>query len=500
MFIGGLDVGTTGCKLTVYDTSGLYISNSYVEYDVARSNGEHEIDANIIFESVCTVIKEIVKDYDLAAIGITTFGESFVAVDKKDGVLFPTMLYTDPRGEEECAVLCSEVGMNRLISILGVKPSSMYSLPKIMWLKNHHPEVYQNIDKIMLIEDFIVYKLTGKAQIDYSLAARTMGFDIINKCWSAEVFDAAGVDVRLMSKLVSTGSIAGCILPEMAEKLGLSSKTKIINGCHDQVASAIGAGVFETGQAVDGTGTVECVTPVFNTIPNNEQLYEEGYAVVPYIFDGTYVCYAFSFTGGSALKWYRDNFAKYEARLVKNLKKNIFAVLDSHMPNEPTNLLVLPHFSGAATPYMDYRAKAAILGLTLEHTGLDIYRALIEGVTFEILLNLEHLARFGICPQNLYATGGGAASSAWLQIKADILNRPITALAAKEVGTCGTCMLTAAAIGTVVDMHEAKEKFVKYEQTYKPIEKNAKIYARHYEAYKQIYKAIKPIVEGLTYE
>ena len=112
----------------------------------------------------------------------------------------------------------------------------------------------------------------------------------------------------------------------------------------------------------------------------------------------------------------------------------------------------------------------------------------MEGVTFEIMLNLEHLSGFGICPKTLYATGGGAASPAWLQIKADILNRPITALAAKEAGACGTCMLTAVAVGACADLHEAKEKFVRYEHTYTPIEKNVKIYARHYQAYKQIYK------------
>ena len=496
MLIGGLDVGTTGCKLTVYNDGGKFVHNEYVEYEVKRQNGEHEIDAGAIFDAVYTVIRKTCEKHpDLLAIGITTFGETFVALDEADNILLPSMLYTDPRGEAETKELCEKLGEEKITHIAGVKPHSMYSLPKIMWIKKNKPEVYGRIKRILLMEDYIVYMLTGKANIDYSLAARTLGLDIRKKCWSKEIFEAAGVDISLMSEPVKTGSLAGCVKKEIAEKLGVSCELKIVNGCHDQVAAAVGAGVFEVGMAVDGTGTVECVTPVFDKIPENKGIYEEGYSVVPYVFDGTYVCYALSFTGGATLKWYRDNFAKYENKIAEEQGENVYAKLDALVPDAPTDILILPHFSGAANPYMDSSSKAVIAGLTLEHTNYDLYKALMEGVTYEIMTNIEHLESFGINFDKLIATGGGASSPVWLQIKADILNRPVTALSAKEAGACGTCMMTAVAIGLCKSLEDARNIFVVEKKQYLPNAEKTEIYKKKYGAYKKLYKAVRPIIE-----
>lgn len=488
MIIGGIDVGTTGCKLTAYDDKGNYIYNSYKEYNVTRKNGEHEIDTEAIFEAVCEIIQDTCQKYELSAIGVTTFGETFAALDEDDKVLLPSMLYTDPRGEEECKMLCKALGETELIGISGVKPHAMYSLPKIMWIKNNRPEVYKKIKRVLLMEDYIVYKLTGNCYIDYSLAARTMAFDIKNKCWSEKILDAAGIDKNILSTPVPAFNIAGDMKYTLCEKLGIKNGIKIINGCHDQVAAAVGSGVLAPGQAVDGTGTVECVTPVFDKIPENEQLYNEGYSVVPFVYDGTYVCYALSFTGGAVLKWFRDNLS---------LEKD-YAVLDKSVPGNPTGLLVLPHFAGAANPYMNNNSKAAILGLTLEHTNADIYKALMEGVTYEIMTNIEHLEGFGIHPEKLIATGGGASSDVWLQIKADILNRPVTSLSAKEAGACGTCMMVCVALGIFKNLEEAKKYFVKENKTFYPNPENVDIYKKYYKAYKQIYKAVRPITEELN--
>ena len=485
MIIGGLDVGTTGCKLTAYDDKGNYIYNSYKEYEVSRQGGEHEIDASVIFDAVCHVIRDTAEKYELSAIGVTTFGETFTMLDENDNVLMPSMLYTDPRGGDECVALCNAMGEERLTYITGVKPHQMYSLPKIMWIKNNYPDLFAKVSRIVLMEDYIVYMLCGNATIDYSLAARTMALDIREKCWSSEVLSAAGIDEKLLSVPVPTGNLAGEIKPDIAEKLGIKNAVKIVNGAHDQVAAAVGSGVFEVGEAVDGTGTVECVTPVFDKIPENEQLYNEGYSVVPYVFDGTYVCYALSFTGGAVIKWFRDNLSGGKS----------YAELDASVKNEPTGLLVLPHFAGAANPYMDNGSKASIVGLTLEHTSDDIYKALMEGVTYEIMTNIEHLESFGITLNKLIATGGGASSPVWLQIKADILNRPVTSLSAKEAGSCGTCMMAGVAIGLYDNLYEAKKIFVKEKGAFMPNPANADKYKKYYEAYKDIYNSVRPIVK-----
>ncbi len=492
MYIGGLDIGTTGCKISVYDDRGGFVTNSYREYKVTRVEGDHSFDAEMIFEAVKEVIKEASGICEISAIGVTSFGESFVALDERDRALFPSMLYTDPRGEDECRALTERLGEKKLIEISGVKPNSMYSLPKLMYLKANFPEKYAKIKHVLLMEDYIVYKLSGVAAIDYSLAARTMALDIRSRQWSREIFNAAEIDMSLFSTPVPAGNVAGEMLESLKSELGIGHSLKIVNGSHDQVAATVGCGIFKPGEAMDGTGTVECIVPVFDSVPNNETLFEEGYSVVPFIHEGTYVCYALSFTGGAVLKWFRDNFAgNFEG------DGNIYAKLDSSVKNDPTGILVLPHFAGAANPYIDNGSRAAFVGLTLEHTASDLYKALMEGVTYEMRTNLEHLESFGIHPEKIYATGGGATSPVWMQIKADILNRPISSLSAKEVGACGTCMLVGVGIGLYSDLDEAKEVFVKEKTTCLPSGANSEIYDKYFKAYRSLYSAVRPIVGDL---
>lgn len=487
MYIGGLDVGTTGCKLTIYNEKGEFIQNFYREYEVTRKDRSQVICGQNIFDAVCDMIKAGAAECEISAIGVSTFGETFVALDENDNVLMPSMLYTDPRGYDECKALCDLLGEDTITKICCVKPHQMYSLPKLLWIKNNLPDVFAKIKRVLLIEDYIIYMLTGKAQVNYSLAARTMAFDVRKKCWSDEILSVAGIDKALLSTPVAPATIAGEIKPDIAKRLGIKNRVMMVNAAHDQVAAAVGAGVLESGQAMDGTGTVECVVPVFDKIPENEQLYREGYAIVPFAIDGKYVCYALSYTGGATIKWYRDKISAEKS----------YAVLDESVKDEPTGILIMPHFAGGANPYMDIESKAAFLGLTLEHTSADIYKALMEGVTYEMMINISHLEGFGIVPEKLYATGGGAASKVWLQIKADILNRPVTTLLAKEAGACGNCMLTGVAMGIYKDLFEAKKFFVKERKTFMPRENSR--YKKYFEAYKKIYGAVRPIIEEINF-
>jgi len=325
--------------------------------------------------------------------------------------------------------------------------------------------------------------LTGNAQIDRSLAARTMALDI-RKCeWSDELLDFAGIDKEKLSKVVLSGTVAGKVKESLAAELGLSD-TAVVNGCHDQVAAALGSGIIKSGLAVDGTGTVECVTPMFDGVPENQDIYEKNYPIVPYAFEGKYVTYALSYTGGAAIKWFKDNFASGVS----------YKELDSMIDNTPGSVLVMPHFAGGGNPYMDSFSKAAFLGVTLETTLSDLYKAVMEGVTYEMLMNLECLKESGISPKCLYATGGGASSSVWLQMKANILGVPITSLDAPEVGAAGTVILTGVAVGAFESIEKAVSVMVKENKTYYPDEKLHKEHMEIFKRYKEIYKAVRPIV------
>jgi xylulokinase len=499
MLIGGLDIGTTGCKLTVFDVAGNCLGQAYREYPVSRGQDESTVDAGALWQSVSEVISEIAGRYpDLAGIGITSFGESFVMIDENDRPFAPVMLYTDPRGKEERMTLEEKLGSRHIMEVSGLRPHEMYSLPKLMWVKNHEPAVFAKAKHVFLMGDYVAYMLTNETKIDYSLATRTMAFDIRNCRWSEEIFEAAGINPSLFSEPVPDGTAAGRIRPEIAAKTGLSPETRIIIGCHDQVAAAVGAGVFSDDLAVDGAGTVECLTPVFNGIPPMDAMYDGNYAIVPYVVPGTYVCYAFSYTGGALIQWCTETLAKKEKELVHKDGISVNEWLEqawiSKNGNEPSGMLVLPHFAGAATPYMDTGSKGAVLGLTMTTCVEDIYRACMEGVVYEMHLNEEHLAPARPKYKKLIATGGGAHSKVWMQMKADVLNCPITALETVNAGTVGCAMLTGVTLGIWSSLKEAAKTMVHEVKTYEPDVEMHEKYMKIYERYRRLYDAVRPLM------
>ena len=494
MRIAGLDIGTTGCKLTVFDKSGAYLDKAYCDYPVKRGSSEHEVDAEMIMEGVFAVIKEMTAKYpDIAGIGVTSFGETFVLTDENGKPLHNAMLYTDPRGKEECEELVQKMDGRTIASITGLKPHEMYSIPKLMWLKKHKSEIYSQAKHALLMEDFVVFRLTGNAQIDYSLATRTMAFDITKLDWSEEIFQLADVDMSLMSKPVPTGTSAGTVLPKIAQQTGLSEETQIVCVSHDQIAATVGAGVFSSDKAADGAGTVQCIIPVYDSLPELDIMYDGNYAVVPYVVPGKYVAYAFSYTGGALIQWCVDTLAKKEKEIAKGQGISVNELLEGEF-TEPTGLLVLPHFAGAATPYMDTGSKGAIVGLTTAHTVSDIYRACMEGVVYEVLLNMEHLQSSGIQFHMMHATGGGAKSEVWMQMKADMLNIPIAALETVDAGTVGSAMLTGIAIGCFENLDDAATHMVKQKKVYEPNLKMHEKYVKVYQRYKKLYEAVRPLV------
>lgn len=499
MRLAGLDIGTSGCKITVLEQNGTVSGRIYQDYTVSRTSSEHEINAAQIWHAVTEVLAKAAAEYkDITGIGVTSFGETFVLLDGNDRPLCNSMLYTDPRGNDECQHLTDILKVDifnmfndmkeNIPRTIGLTPHPMYSIPKLMWIKNNKPELYKKTSKVLLIGDYIVYMLTGKAQIDYSLASRTMAFNINNLEWSSEIMHAAGIDASLFSKPVPIGTKAGTIRRELAIKLGFSNDVSVISAGHDQVAAAAGCGVFDEHTAVDGAGSVQCITPVFSRESINDKLINGNYAVVPYVEPGKYVCYAFSFTGGALLKWFTENVANsaYPTEYAYSDKDSCLS--------EPTGILVLPHFSGAATPYMDSGSKGAIIGLTLSHTHRDIFNALMEGVCFEMRLNMDCLNDAGIRFERLRAAGGGANNRVWMQMKADILNIPVTALQSAEAGAVGSAMMSGVATGMFENLRSAAKIFTQEKETYYP---RAEMYEKYnivYEKYKKLYPAVRPFV------
>ncbi len=493
MKIAGIDIGTTGCKCSVYDENATFLCESYKEYEIITNNTEHSINPDMVFESVLEVLQNVAKTVNnISGICVTSFGEASVLVDEDDNVLMNSLLFTDPNGEEECRDFENKFGFEYTYSSTGLMPGKMYSAVKWKWIKENRPEIFKKCKHIFLFEDYIVYKLCGIRQIDYSLASRTMAFDVLNLEWNKDILDWAGVTKEQLPNLVPMGSSAAPLKSELKTKLGFENNPLIISGCHDQIAAAIGTGVLHNKMAVDGTGTVECITTVFDKKSNidKDTLSKSGYAIVPYIKD-TFVTYAFTYTGGAMLKWYRNQLSPLEAKQCESLGTSPYELYNTLTNiDHPSGLLVFPHFAGAGTPIMDKDATGTIMGLTLDTTKGQIYQGLMEGASYEMRINLDVLESSGIEVDKIYATGGGASSKEWLQIKADIYNKEVVSLGSAQSGTLGCIMFAAVACGLCTDLVDASKRFVHYEKTYMPRPNVVKEYEPLLAKYKAVHSTL----------
>lgn len=496
MALGGLDIGTSGCKCTVMSAEGKVLAASYRAYAVSRTAGSHEVDAGLLWEAVQQVVREAVQQSPEAveALCATSFGESCVLLDRAGEPLCPIMLYTDPRGGEESRLLETRLSPGRIYSLTGHSAGPAYFLPKLMWYARHCPELFAATARVLPVNAYIVYRLCGQAAVDYSLAARTMMLDIRRYDWCGEVLDAAEISRSLLPEVVQAGAAVGKIRRDLAAALGLSPDTKVVIGCHDQVAAAIGAGALHAGCAVNGSGTVECITPVFDRVPESPALQAGGFAIVPAV-RGLYVTYAYIYTGGALLQWCRDTFGAALARQAEREGRSLFELLDEGIRREPTGMLVLPHFAGAATPYMDNDATGAIIGLTVEKGFMDVYQAMMEGICYESRVSLELLRQAGITLDTMRATGGGSRSMAWNQMKADIWRITLDTLSVQEAGTVGSIMLAGLATGAYGSLEQAMA-MTDTAARFTP-SADADRFDAPFARYRRVYEAVRPLQERL---
>ncbi|WP_168120123.1 FGGY-family carbohydrate kinase [Paenibacillus sp. HB172176] len=490
----GLDIGTTGCKASLFNEEGALLSAAYMEYPTEQpGGGTYELDPERVWEAVRQVISEAllkVPGAEIRALSLSSLGEAVVPVDSDGRALGRAILYMDQRGIEQAAILERKVGKNRTMEITGVPLHPMFSLPKVMWIKQHQPEIYSKVWKFMPFGDYIAFLLTGRCATDYTMASRTMGLNVSAKQWDTVMFDAAGIEIGKFPELVQSGTPLGCIRQEIAEALGINADALVVAGGHDQACAALGAGILSTNQAVDGIGTVECITPAYSSPVLGSKMLEGRYNCAPHIIEGLYLTYAFNFTGGSLIRWYRDNFGHAAETEARARGVSEYDYLNSTAAVEPTDLLVVPHFAGSGTPYMNPDAKGTLYGLTLGTNAAQIYRALLEGVTYEMRYNLDCLKEAGIEVQALRAVGGGAKSDLWLQIKADIMNVPIERLSVSEAGTMGNIILAGTASGVYRSYEEAVRVLVKPVDIFEPEQPNQSRYEERYERYKRLSKAV----------
>jgi xylulokinase len=489
----GIDIGTSGCKAVIFDENGSQVSMAYREYDIiSKYPGWAELDTDEVIEKCFIVIRESaehLKPGSVAGLGISSQGEAFTLIDKDGRALCNALVSSDIRANETIGPWTEKFGEEKLYKITGHTPHPMFSLFKLLWIKENTPEIWSKAYKILCFEDLLQYRLGIKnPAMGWPLAGRTMLFDVVNHHWDQEILDKTGVRADQLSIPLQSGKIVGTVSKNIARDLNLGENTFVVTGGHDQPCSALGAGAIEPGIAVYASGTVECITPAFNKPIFTEELHRNNLCTYDHTAPGMYATVAFSLTGGNILKWFRDEFGASETEQAKRTNKDPYELLLERMPEEPSRLLVLPYFTPTGTPYFDVSVKGAILGLDLSVKREEIMKALLEGVAFEIKLNLEILRQSGYEVKELRVIGGGARSPRHLQLKADVIGRPITILDVTEAGCMGVAMLAKAG-HKKESVAQIAKNWIKPVSQIKP--QNHDFYNKKFSLYKNLYPALK---------
>ena len=495
MYIG-LDIGTSGTKAALIDGKGSVLRSHQVNYGFSNTAGGYrELDAVNVWNAAKSCLEAVGRGAEAKTIAVSALGEAIVLINESGEPLADGIAGTDIRGVQELEELREQFGLRVLTDLTGQNLSTIYSANKILWLKKHRPELLERAWKVLTFQDYIVYRLCRHAVIDYSMASRTMMFDINRKDWSEPLMRVVGMSREKFADTALGGTVAGVIVPSLAEELGLSRDIRIVVGTHDHIANAIGCGVCEAGSCADPVGTTEGLTAVLK----REQLTSdsiEKYQIScePFAVEGLYNTVAWQNTSGVLLKWF------VQEMVLKERPRDIlevFAQMNEQMKEEPTNLLVLPHFSGAATPYMDSASTGVILGLTLDTKREDIYKALMEGANYEMALIMDSLKAAGLQPKKFVATGG-ALSPQLLQMKADIMGLTVHTVKSRQTGVLGGAMLGAVAAGDFTSLKEAAAVMVEEDKCYEPDRARSRIYQEKLELYKKIYPAIAEISHGIV--
>jgi xylulokinase len=502
MSLLGIDIGTTGCKAIVFRVDGQVLGHAYREYPLIHPReGWAELDPDGLWACVSEAVNQAVDRAGpgdpVKALATSVQGEAVTPLARDGTILANSPVTFDGRTVAYLPEWEAKVGREEIFRITGMPLHPMYTLNKIMWWQRERPEVYDRAWKFLCYGDFALQRLGLTPAIDFSMAGRTMAFDLEKKVWSDRLLSVAGVDREKLPDALPAGTAVGVIPPAIAEELGLPPGVMGATGGHDQPCGALGAGISRAGMAMDATGTVECITPIFDRPVLSPQMQADNYCCYHHVVPGLYATIAFNFSGGSLLRWYRDNLGAKEIEEAQVSGLDVYDIMIGKAAGGPSRLLVLPHFTMTGTPWFDPASKGAILGLTLA-TGTDqILKGILDGITYEMRLNLDRLAAAGVEVREIRAIGGGAKSRTWMQLKANIFNRPVSALNVSEAACLGAAILAGVAVGEYRSAAEAAGALVKVVETYEPQPAEAARYAEQFARYQRVYPALRDLLHEL---
>jgi xylulokinase len=492
-YVIGVDLGTSAVKVLLINQQGEVCGEISKSYPLLKErSGYSEQNPEEWVDKTIQALRELVVSFDGSkedVEGISFSGQmhGLVLLDYHYQVLRNAILWNDTRTTKQCQDIYELVGEDRLLKITKNPALEGFTLPKILWVKENEPSIYEKVSTFLLPKDYLRYQLTGQIQSEYSDAAGTLLLNVGEKKWSSEICEAVGVDINLCPPLVESHSFVGTIRPEIARQTGLSEATKVFAGGADNACGAIGAGILEEGKTLCSIGTSGVV---LSYEESNDRDFQGKVHYFNHGKEDAFYTMGVTLAAGYSLSWFKDTFAEHE---------DFDAMLNGieDVPIGANGLLFTPYIVGERTPHADAFIRGSFIGMDASQKRIDFARAIIEGITFSLNESFEIFRESRKKIDSIVSIGGGAKNETWLQIQADIFNAKIQRLSSEQGPGIGAAMLAAYGCSWYSSLKECSEIFTRVVEIYEPIEENVKKYKELFSLYKLVYQQTKELNKEL---
>ena len=489
----GIDAGTTSVKAGIFEPEGGCVSVARHAYPLDTPAPDRvEVDAHRYWDACCAATRAALATAQcdarqISALAVSSQGETIIPVDGQGQATRPAIVWLDNRAREEAAQLAAMFDDQAYARTGLVEIVPTWSACKLLWLKEHEPDTLASTRKFLLVEDYLVYRMTGAFVTDGSVACTTLLYDIVRHAWWEEVLAAIGLTARSLPDISAPGAIAGRLSGSAGEAMGLPGGLPVVLGGMDQAAGAVGAGNSVPGIVSETTGAALAIQV---TIPSHGgDALQPRLPVCVHSAPGLYLFEPFCPTAGLVLQWYRDTFSPPD--LADGDGYDRLTDLASHVPAGSEGLVVLPHWMGSSSPEYNPRARGVFCGITLGHQQGHFVRAILESVAYMLRRNLELVREAGVSVGEIRSSGGAARSPLWNQIKADVCGLPVAQLQQEEAALLGDAILAGVACGELGGLDEASQSMISVTGRWFPGEEQV-AYGAGYARYAQLNARLDP--------
>jgi xylulokinase len=496
-YLVGIDLGTSSCKTVIFNIEGKKVSEAQEEYIVYHPQPRWaEQKPQEWWNAAVKTVKESIKKAgihgdEIAGLAVASQREAVVPLNKKGEELYNSIIWLDNRTVPQAQKIQKLVGKERVLSITGLAINPVYSAAKILWLKENVSEVYEKTECFLCAKDYIIYKLTGEKATDYSMASRTMLFNVKTRTWSTEMYSTLGIAVEKLPPAKDSTTVIGEVSAKASQKTSLPKGLPVVNGGGDRPCECLGAGVTQPGSVNIGTGTGSVIeAPLSKPAIDAKGRIPCCCHVIP----DTWEYEVIIATTGACLRWFRDTFGSEEKVQAQKLGLDPYDLLMEKA--EKTNpgadgLFFYPYLTGVYLPKFNEKARGVFFGINLSHEKGHFVRAILEGVAFQYLETFKLLSDLGVKVQKLCMVGGETRSSLWNQIKADATGKEIRIPEVDDAAALGAALLAGTGVGQYPSLKRAAEETVQIRSVFKPNSEQQRFYTTSYINYKTIYSQVE---------